>query len=451
MVCASWPSMLVRARSSARDPSVYLRAWSFERRLPLALDNNVRGHGAGGGKRKKQPITNPAKAPARTCSTLDVNGSFRRAGSPRTATGSVGARIHAYASTREHNQLPSAKNSCELSAASSVAGRMSEQQIHEADQRAAAAQREREDQLARMRQVRAEYDALSETLKVLPDRVERAVMVPFGKMALFHGHLRHTNEVTVLLGENIFALRSASQAVGVAERRAEFVQKQVDNLVAELASIKAQREKLSAMRTFGLGGGGSGRARRLGGGAWEATSGLVTNPDGTVEIREEFDEAEWNQGNRGGGGSSAGGTVGGEMGGQRRDEGSVAGDEGYGAGGVAGASPAPSSGDAAQGGVHERTQVARPGNLASTPQRLPATPPGAATAPEAFNQKVLERSVDQNRSSATPILEPTRPPNSSCAAATAGLPGKDAEASAVAGHLSGDGARVSRFKASRQR
>ena len=41
-------------------------------------------------------------------------------------------------------------------------------------------------------------------------------MVPLGKLALFPGQLRHTNEVMVLLGDNYFALRSASQAAWVA-------------------------------------------------------------------------------------------------------------------------------------------------------------------------------------------------------------------------------------------
>lgn len=43
--------------------------------------------------------------------------------------------------------------------------------------------------------------------------------VPFGPFAFMPGKLVHTNEVTVLLGDNWFAKCSAKQAVGLAEHR----------------------------------------------------------------------------------------------------------------------------------------------------------------------------------------------------------------------------------------
>ena len=51
--------------------------------------------------------------------------------------------------------------------------------------------------------------------------------MPLGKLALFPGQLRHTNEIMVLLGDNYFALRSASQAAAITERRAEALRPQI--------------------------------------------------------------------------------------------------------------------------------------------------------------------------------------------------------------------------------
>ena len=43
--------------------------------------------------------------------------------------------------------------------------------------------------------------------------------VPFGSVAFMPGRLIHTNEIMVLLGDNWFAERSASQALEMVERR----------------------------------------------------------------------------------------------------------------------------------------------------------------------------------------------------------------------------------------
>ena len=103
----------------------------------------------------------------------------------------------------------------------------------------------------------------------LPERVEHRVMVPFGKMAFFPGSLRHTNEITVLLGDNYFALRSAAQAEGIAERRADFVRPQLDEAKEEVAELERTREKLRAIGA------------------------LHAEQQGTFEIREEYVEEEW--------------------------------------------------------------------------------------------------------------------------------------------------------------
>ena len=43
--------------------------------------------------------------------------------------------------------------------------------------------------------------------------------VPFGKLSFMPGQLVHTNEVTVLLGDNWFVDRSAKQATQIVNRR----------------------------------------------------------------------------------------------------------------------------------------------------------------------------------------------------------------------------------------
>jgi len=49
-------------------------------------------------------------------------------------------------------------------------------------------------------------------------------MVPLGSLAFMPGQLVHTNETTVLLGDNYFVERSAEQAVGILERRVKVVE-----------------------------------------------------------------------------------------------------------------------------------------------------------------------------------------------------------------------------------
>ena len=54
---------------------------------------------------------------------------------------------------------------------------------------------ERTDEVQRLRRTLADYEGLGSTLRELPERVEHEVMVPLGKLALFPGVLRHTNEM----------------------------------------------------------------------------------------------------------------------------------------------------------------------------------------------------------------------------------------------------------------
>ncbi|XP_051884160.1 unconventional prefoldin RPB5 interactor 1 isoform X2 [Pristis pectinata] len=78
--------------------------------------------------------------------------------------------------------------------------------------------------------VQSDYEALQGRLKTLPDKLSYDVMVPFGPLAFMPGQLIHTNEVTVLLGDNWFAKCSAKQAVGLVEHRKKHVEKALDDL-----------------------------------------------------------------------------------------------------------------------------------------------------------------------------------------------------------------------------
>jgi len=298
---------------------------------------------------------------------------------------------------------------------------MSAAQIVEADRRVGEALREREEQLARMRRVREEYDALAHTLKALPERVSHKLMVPFGKMAFFEGSLRHTNEVTVLLGENIFAKRSASQAIGIAQRRGEFVQTQISALTSEIADLKSQRDKFRAMHALGLG------ARATDGVSADEhgdVSGLTTNPDGTVEIREEYDEEEWSQ-LESSGGSKVASLHSNEKGKREKVPGKTA-----------DCARASSTGGATSpSGCHQAHRAPR--------HSLNKGKPHGAT--EAFTQEVVERIVDH----ATPVVPPSPIPQPSAMLKELGMPGS-APIVGSAPSQGEDSKRVSRFKASRR-
>lgn len=103
-----------------------------------------------------------------------------------------------------------------------------------------------EEQVARVAQLRcarSEYAQLHHTLRELPGRVEHEVMVPLCKVACVPGRLYHTNEIMVLLGDNHFALRSASQASEICERRARVVDEQLAVAEAELEQLETRLEQ----------------------------------------------------------------------------------------------------------------------------------------------------------------------------------------------------------------
>ncbi|XP_051018132.1 unconventional prefoldin RPB5 interactor 1 [Acomys russatus] len=90
--------------------------------------------------------------------------------------------------------------------------------------------------------VDSDYSALQERLRTLPDKLSYDIMVPFGPLAFMPGKLVHTNEVTVLLGDNWFAKCSAKQAVGLVEHRKEHVRKTIDDFKKVLKNFESRVE-----------------------------------------------------------------------------------------------------------------------------------------------------------------------------------------------------------------
>ncbi|KAM5236546.1 unconventional prefoldin RPB5 interactor 1 [Ctenodactylus gundi] len=87
-----------------------------------------------------------------------------------------------------------------------------------------------------------DYNALQERLSTLPDKLSYNIMVPFGPFAFMPGKLVHTNEVTVLLGDNWFAKCSAKQAVGLVEHRKEHVRKTINDLTKVMKNFESRVE-----------------------------------------------------------------------------------------------------------------------------------------------------------------------------------------------------------------
>uniref|UniRef100_A0A2I3TBE3 Protein NNX3 n=1 Tax=Pan troglodytes TaxID=9598 RepID=A0A2I3TBE3_PANTR len=87
-----------------------------------------------------------------------------------------------------------------------------------------------------------DYNALRERLSTLPDKLSYNIMVPFGPFAFMPGKLVHTNEVTVLLGDNWFAKGSAKQAVGLVEHWKEHVRKTIDDLKKVMKNFESRVE-----------------------------------------------------------------------------------------------------------------------------------------------------------------------------------------------------------------
>lgn len=89
--------------------------------------------------------------------------------------------------------------------------------------------------------IKEDYLKLKTKLTTLPDVTTEDAMVPIGTVAFFPGHLIHTNELMVLLGDNWFVERSAKQSIEIIERRIKMVEKQVEDLQKEHTVISSQK------------------------------------------------------------------------------------------------------------------------------------------------------------------------------------------------------------------
>jgi prefoldin subunit 5 len=92
-----------------------------------------------------------------------------------------------------------------------------------------------------------QYDTLVKKLKGIRDERTRDVLVPVaGGMGYFSGRITHTNELMVLLGNNWFAERSVSQGLGIAERRVEFLKREIKVLEEQVKSITSKQDMFMA-------------------------------------------------------------------------------------------------------------------------------------------------------------------------------------------------------------
>ncbi|KHN21812.1 RNA polymerase II subunit 5-mediating protein like [Glycine soja] len=74
--------------------------------------------------------------------------------------------------------------------------------------------------------------------------------VPFGKAAFFPGHLIHTNEFLVLLGEGHYAERTSKQTVEILQQRGKSLDSRVDSLEANIKDPEAEASFLNATASF---------------------------------------------------------------------------------------------------------------------------------------------------------------------------------------------------------
>jgi len=89
--------------------------------------------------------------------------------------------------------------------------------------------------------LKEDYLKLQDKLQTLPDVLSEKAMVPIGNVAFFPGHLIHTNEIMVLIGDNWFVERSAKQSIEIIERRIKMIEKQLSDYKKEETRIKDQR------------------------------------------------------------------------------------------------------------------------------------------------------------------------------------------------------------------
>eukprot|EP00736_Rhodelphis_marinus_P009387 Rmarinus@m.23426 len=94
-----------------------------------------------------------------------------------------------------------------------------------------------------------DYEDLRELICDLPKKLKHDIMVPLGDLAFFPGHLHHTNEFLVLLGDNYFVQKSSSETAELIGRRLEYVSNERDGLEDSLDSMQKRYEMTQALFT----------------------------------------------------------------------------------------------------------------------------------------------------------------------------------------------------------
>ena len=145
--------------------------------------------------------------------------------------------------------------------------------------------------LAQLRRFDDEYADVQRVVRELPEKTSHDIMVPFTDVAFFPGRLIHTNELTILLGSDLYAERSASQTLEIIERRREMLREKISGADA---GVDAMGARLGALDAVAAADGED--ASTSGGGAFatrkEGRAFLTSKPDGTVEITESYEDDE---------------------------------------------------------------------------------------------------------------------------------------------------------------
>jgi len=91
------------------------------------------------------------------------------------------------------------------------------------------------------------YCKLKGKLDTLSDTMQHKVMVPFTSKAFMPGHLVHTNEILVLLGDNWFVETSAKNAAEIAGRRVAECDKMLEKVEEEVKLIEGWQKQTGAV------------------------------------------------------------------------------------------------------------------------------------------------------------------------------------------------------------
>eukprot|EP00927_Polykrikos_kofoidii_P060208 TRINITY_DN55256_c0_g1_i1.p1 TRINITY_DN55256_c0_g1~~TRINITY_DN55256_c0_g1_i1.p1 ORF type:complete len:463 (-),score=69.12 TRINITY_DN55256_c0_g1_i1:54-1442(-) len=125
-----------------------------------------------------------------------------------------------------------------------------------------------------------EYTDLKGVLADLPEKVQHPIMVPYGPLAFFEGHLEHTNEVLTQLSSEWFAMRTVKHALGLVDRRQT-------RLREDQATVERELQELDMRRRIAAGAGGEAHKQDVEGIRGACVS---VDEDGFLDIREPYIE-----------------------------------------------------------------------------------------------------------------------------------------------------------------